>query len=746
MNSEVVSWIQILTMADDSDDEQIGEEQVKEEEVVPEKPKKIFINHVDSYHGKHVARIFARAKAGATNESVEEEEAMEEEQADDQQKQLYDENPIDDGWKVSGTIKNSQGYKRSAFIQEIVQYKDRNQLIDCLKEMNVIIYDITQDPEQIDEAVWVCQKLESIISELDHQVTFILLSTVLTWAKTQPNEDEVPFSEDEFRRRRAHPNFKEHHSAEKLVTKLGLTDKKKLLTYVVATGLTYGMEENVLHYMFKAAWQNAPEVQVFGKGTNFLPTIHVLDLAAVLQNLADRQMKIRYIVATDTSKDTLLRITRRVSQSLGNGKVKVVDQEEAMLNRDITQADYDMLLTHMQFEPMFIREQMNIKWHCENGITENIEKIIEEYRTTRNLTPIKICILGPPASGKTTIAKQLAQEYQVHHLQIKDVIEDTKNELEQLVKSSGENEQNEEEADEEEVDETLAERIEEARSVLEKLEESRRENKDARLDDDLLTQIYKIKLMSPPCQNQGYVLDGYPKTLEQAQNLFGAPEEEEEESDDKKPPVNERIIPEFVIILDASNDYLRERIMHLPEKVVAGTHNTELEFKRRLKTYTDLGDESHSAKFFEDVDRPGETIKIDDDRSYNHRAIVEKIMERVKQPHNYGPTPEEQEQTKRKQLEEKEKHEREEREERERNEQEAATDRMKKQKDWTSKLDLIKNEELQMLDAQATPLRNYLMAHVMPTLTKALIECCQVRPEDPVDFVAEYLFKNNPQV
>ena len=48
--------------------------------------------------------------------------------------------------------------------------------------------------------------------------------------------------------------------------------------------------------------------------------------------------------------------------------------------------------------------------------------------------------------------------------------------------------------------------------------------------------------------------------------------------------------------------------MHLPEKVVAGTHNTELEFKRRLKTYNDLGDEAHPAKFFEDVDRPGETI------------------------------------------------------------------------------------------------------------------------------------------
>lgn len=43
----------------------------------------------------------------------------------------------------------------------------------------------------------------------------------------------------------------------------------------------------------------------------------------------------------------------------------------------------------------------------------------------------------------------------------------------------------------------------------------------ARLDDEMLTQIFKIKLTSPPCQNQGYVLDGYPKTLEQAQSLFG---------------------------------------------------------------------------------------------------------------------------------------------------------------------------------------------------------------------------------
>jgi adenylate kinase len=128
-------------------------------------------------------------------------------------------------------------------------------------------------------------------------------------------------------------------------------------------------------------------------------------------------------------------------------------------------------------------------------------------------------------------------------------------------------------------------------------------------------------------------------------------------------------------------------------------------------------------------------------------------MERVKKPHNYGLTAEEEEIAKQKELLEKEKHEREEREERERDEQEAANDRRKKEKDWTTKLDQVKREQHEILDTQSLPLRNYLMTHVMPTLTKALIgtesniplklirffflfiECCKVQPEDPVDFV-----------
>jgi len=62
--------------------------------------------------------------------------------------------------------------------------------------------------------------------------------------------------------------------------------------------------------------------------------------------------------------------------------------------------------------------------------------------------------------------------------------------------------------------------------------------------------------------------------------------------------------------------------MHLPEKLVHGTHNTELEFKRRLKTYNDLGEDLHPGKFFEDFDRFCETISmLSMDKSLNQNVF-----------------------------------------------------------------------------------------------------------------------------
>nr|KAF6482980.1 adenylate kinase 7 [Rousettus aegyptiacus] len=83
--------------------------------------------------------------------------------------------------------------------------------------------------------------------------------------------------------------------------------------------------------------------------------------------------------------------------------------------------------------------------------------------------------------------------------------------------------------------------------------------------------------------------------------------------------------------------------------------------------------------------------------------------------------------------------------EREHREAVEMAEKLARWEEWNKRLEEVKREETELLEAQSIPLRNYLMTYVMPTLMQGLNECCKVRPEDPVDFLAEYLFKNNPE-
>ena len=58
----------------------------------------------------------------------------------------------------------------------------------------------------------------------------------------------------------------------------------------------------------------------------------------------------------------------------------------------------------------------------------------------------------------------------------------------------------------------------------------------------------------------------------------------------------------------------------------------------------------------------------------------------------------------------------------------------------TQQLEDVKREEYELLENQSIPLRNYLMKHVMPTLTKGLIDSCKVRPDDPIDYLVRAPF------
>ena len=110
----------------------------------------------------------------------------------------------------------------------------------------------------------------------------------------------------------------------------------------------------------------------------------------MIQNIADQKPKVRYLVAVDDSKQTLKQITKAVSRKLGTGKHKVMSKEDALLNKELTQADFDMLTVDLKMDAAFIKENLNIKWIAAGGFVESISKLIKEYKAARNLIVIRL--------------------------------------------------------------------------------------------------------------------------------------------------------------------------------------------------------------------------------------------------------------------------------------------------------------------------------------------------------------------
>ena len=690
----------------------------------------VFINHVDTYSGDIISKVLSSAVVGGTLQ----------EEDDAESKISLQDSTNDTFYHVVGTLKNGNSEKPS-WVKEIYEYEKKEDLLQNLLLCDIIIYDITTEISQVEEATWAASALNAEIQSFIKPKVFICITSVLTWARTKPidtDDPDMPFTEEDYRKRKAHPNFKSHLSCEKLVIKVGKTNKSKFMTYVVAAGIAYGEGENLFHFLFKRAWLgNQSYLPIFGNGQNVIPTIHIRDLAWVIVNICDLKPKVRYIMAVDDAKSTMEEIIRSISKNLGTGKIKFISKEDSLEETDLSQMEFDMLNVNLRLETTVLKEGMNISWVSESGLADNIYRTVKEYKQVRNLLPLRVYINGPPASGKTTIVKQLCDHYKIHHIKIQDVITEAISNLKVISAR----------ADDEEDDPDDDGRAQDSQKLLDDVEESKEKN-NGRLDDELIIKFYKTKLNSVCCQNQGFILDGFPKSLDQAKELFAVGERDDDmEERDKEGDYDELIMPEYVFSLTASDEFLRNRVMHLKEIVVTGTHNTEEGLQRRLVDYRSMNSDDETVlNYFDELEIHPEHMDITHDHTPNMRQTVEQIISIMGKERNYGPTKSElanlEKLTVEKELEEVKRTQ----EEVERHEAQEARQRAKNLEEWSSKLHEVKKQEDEMLEIQSIPLRNYLMKHVMPTLTQGLIECCKVRPDDPVDYLAEYLFEQNPQV
>uniref|UniRef100_K3WW11 Adenylate kinase n=1 Tax=Globisporangium ultimum (strain ATCC 200006 / CBS 805.95 / DAOM BR144) TaxID=431595 RepID=K3WW11_GLOUD len=220
--------------------------------------------------------------------------------------------------------------------------------------------------------------------------------------------------------------------------------------------------------------------------------------------------------------------------------------------------------------------------------------------------------------------------------------------------------------------------------------------------------------------------------------------------------------PNRVIVLHAPRALLESRAQQLSEEDAIATANTEAAFETRHAEFASQIEAI--ATFFEtktsvtavDATNGIEVLELhlESEDAYRdaetfHDAIknyLEQGGKTSKPPCNFHPTRDETRQMQREFEAKRRDDEVRARKQAAEQEEKDAVDQEARLAAERARLELIQREETELLEARAKPLRAYLMDTVLPALTEGMLEVVKVQPDDPIDYLAEFLFRKGREM
>ncbi|MES1902339.1 MAG: Adenylate kinase 7 [Paramarteilia canceri] len=443
---------------------------------------------------------------------------------------------------------------------------------------------------------------------------------------------------------------------------------------------------------------------------------------ASLKNIKKLSTEQPIVLALDDSKDSYEELVVAISGVLSKpNEPKKVQIEEAYLTEELRQKDIDLLQLNIDVEPQAIKEHLDITFSNENGMIQDIDNICSEFLKERNLGPIKVCIIGPPCSGKTTLANMLSRYYKIEILESNKLISEAKEELESIINSV-------------DFDRKLFHKmnIDEAAEMLDQINESISLNE--RISDQLESRIFSEKLRSPSIVNRGFILDGFPRTKDQAQLIFTTDDTDEAPNEDID--LNNKDILDSLVLLNGSDDFLANIAKNRPFSEKDPGYE-EKEFAFKLANFRLIENSEQLQEFFDSRDCYADKIDVEKIDDFN--KVFEDICQYIGPTKNYGLTKEERIEKEKRDLEKKKLEERQ-RIEKENLEKIQYEKHIKEELEKNKKInDRLQLEKEKILEADSLPIRAYLNKFVMPNLTSALERCYRAKPEDPLNFIADNL-------
>lgn len=430
--------------------------------------------------------------------------------------------------------------------------KDEDFLLQ-VSQCDIIVCDIQKSKNQLEEAKMIVKYLEENLENgIEFNLTLILISTIMTWARTPKNIEEIT-TDRHYRKRRPHPCFNQHLIVERRVLNLQKKYKNPIKSFVVCPGIIYGEEEDIFHYIFKNCYFNNPQTDIFLPGSNKLPMIYIHDFAKFIIQIISKSQdeSANYLLAVQPEPLSAKQIVESFITSMGGEemRVRICEKEEIFLmNEDMmTQRVFDHLTLDLNIQSELLNFDFEISG---KNFVDKIPKIISEYYNSRELRPVKILIDGSPFAYQNDLAKIISDFYHVHHVRNKCFLKNFITRLKKKIDSAMNYQVKMGDIAwklDEEVECPMMmlkaqnninawnEKIEEIQIILGDSEEVFFEDKK---------HLIKKRLSSHACiKNQGYVMNGFELDSEKASFLFL---DENEDFNELK--------PDIVIILNRAMD------------------------------------------------------------------------------------------------------------------------------------------------------------------------------------------------
>lgn len=453
----------------------------------------------------------------------------------------------------------------------------------------------------------------------------------------------------------------------------------------------------------------------------------------------------------------------------------------------------------------------------------------QEYITARNLHPIRVFVTGGPCSGKSFYSEAIAKEFAIPHVRIQDILLSTlatkdefaekiqaaldasavqiknknggggaggkkggkgKDKAANALANAGTNGQPSKSSNRS--SSIASSPFSSSSSIGSPLDLSSFDSDTPRLSAYLLSKVMKTRLRRPEYRNKGYVLDGFPRTIEESRWFFSPDVEEDPETgepigkiEDKRAmariaqaladedgsaggaggedaasssssdPIEAQLrdsttMVDSVIFLSISEELASNRSKNLSHHIVG--HDDQEGFNRRWGRFSLQQDFDHGSAnpiiFIQDsieILELSEIIAADTERAMKliemYCASSSGGSKGKGRPSNYHPTPEEQFESSTKARVRAEEVALAAKIDAQAKSTQEGAQRARYDSNASLRRAAVLLEDAMLIEASSLPIRNYLMQNVIPALVDGLLDVCKIQPEDPVDYLAEYLFK-----